>query len=163
VVEQTAREIVGEMLGLLGYEQVTFDVRDTLLPESLEEERSLVLSIRGPGTERLLADGARPLNALQFLARLLLSRRLGQWANLLLDVGGDRSRRMRELCQLAEQSAQLVEREGRPVSLPPMTAYERRVVHLALRDHESIATQSIGTGENRKVTVRRKDQLLPEP
>jgi spoIIIJ-associated protein len=69
---------------------------------------------------------------------------------------------MKELFQLAEQSATLVEREGRPVSLPPMTPYERRVVHLALREHPSVATQSIGAGEFRKVTVRRKDQLLPE-
>jgi spoIIIJ-associated protein len=79
---------------------------------------------------------------------------------LLLDVTGDRARRGKELFQLAEQSAELVEREGRPVSLPPMTPYERRVVHLALRNHETVATQSIGTGDSRKVTVRLKGQML---
>jgi spoIIIJ-associated protein len=160
--EEVAREVVGQMLRLLGYEEVGFEVRSSLLPESMDGEDSLVLSIQGPGTERLLTDGARPLNALQFLARLVMSRKTGRWANLLLDVGSDRARRMQELVQLAEQSALLVEREGRPVSLPPMTAYERRVVHLALRNHTRIATQSIGSGEFRKVTVRRADQLLPE-
>jgi spoIIIJ-associated protein len=63
---------------------------------------------------------------------------------------------------MAKQSATLVEREGRPVSLPPMSAYERRVVHIVLKDHPVVATQSIGTGEVRKVTVRRLDQMLPE-
>ncbi len=161
-VEAAAQEVVGEMLQLLGYEEPSFELRDSLLPPGLEDRSSIVLSIRGPGTERLLAENARALNALQFLARLVLLRRLGRWANLLLDVGDDRARRMRELCQLAEQSAALVEREGRPVSLPPMTPYERRVVHLALRDRSDVTTQSIGHGENRKVTVRRRDQLLPE-
>jgi spoIIIJ-associated protein len=161
-IEAVAREVVGTMLGLLGYEDLSFDAQTTLLPEAIEGEESLVLSIQGSGTDRLLADEARPLNALQFLSRLIVSRRTAHWANLLLDVGGDRARRMRELYQLAEQSAELVERDGRAVSLPPMTPYERRVVHLALRNHPSVATQSIGTGEGRKVTVRRKDQLLPE-
>ena len=62
---------------------------------------------------------------------------------------------------MAEQSTRLVERENRPINLPPMTPYERRVVHLALKPFEDITTQSIGIGFGRKVTVRRKDQLLP--
>jgi spoIIIJ-associated protein len=69
---------------------------------------------------------------------------------------------VQELLQLAGQSADLVQREGRPVALPPMSAYERRVVHLALKDHPAVATQSIGSGDYRKVTVRLRDQLLPE-
>ncbi len=160
--EALAREAVETLLGLLGFEDLVLETSDSLLPVKIEGEQSLVLTVRGPGTERLLANEARALQAMQFIVRLIIGRRTEHWANLLLDVDGDRARRMKELFQLAEQSAVLVERDGRPVSLPPMTAYERRVVHLALRDHPGVATQSIGTGDSRKVTVRRKDQLLPE-
>jgi len=157
-----AEAVVSDLLGYLGYEQAEIERRETLLPVEIEGENSLVLSIKGPDTDKLLADDARPLYALQFVSRLVVGRRIDTWVNLLLDVNGDRARRMQELFQLAEQSADLVEREGLPVSLPPMSAYERRVVHLALREHPAIVTQSIGSGQSRKVTVRRKDQILPE-
>jgi spoIIIJ-associated protein len=157
-----ARAQLEPMLALLGYEDVTIEQTDTLLPLELQEEQSLVLTIRGTGVERLLADDAQPLLALQFLVRLAVSRHTDTWANLLLDVNGDRARRVKELFHLSEQSAELVERDGHPVSLPPMTAYERRVVHLALRDHPTVATQSIGYGDRRKVTVRLQGQLLPD-
>lgn len=156
-----AGEVTLTMLRLLGFEDATVEPSDALLPSDVEDGDSLVLCIRGQGTERLLANDAEALNALQFLVRLVVSRRLEGWVSVLLDVDGDRARRVQELLQLATQSASLVEREGRPVALPPMTAYERRVVHLALRDHDRVATQSIGSGQNRKVTVRLKDQLLP--
>lgn len=157
-----AREIVEQLLARMGFEEVGTELKASLLPVKVEDETSLVVSIHGPGTDRLTRKDGRGLQALQFVARLLLSRRMGYWSNLLLDVDDDRARRIKEIYMMAEQSAELVEREGRPVSLPPMTAYERRVVHLALRDHDSIATQSIGQGQGRKVTVRLKDQLLPE-
>ena len=96
------------------------------------------------------------------MTRLIVSRRADPWCSVLLDVDGDRRRRVRELLALATQSAELVESGGKPVSLPPMGAYERRVVHLALRAHPTVATQSIGTGGYRKVPVPRRDQMLPE-
>lgn len=156
-----ATDVVTRLVGLMGYDDISVEARSSLLPVTVDEENALVLVIRGQSVDRLLAHNARSLYALQFLARLMLSRRVQGWTNLLLDVNDDRARRIREIFQMAEQSASLVEREGKPVSLPPMTPYERRVVHLALRDHTSIATQSIGAGPSRKVTVRRKDQLLP--
>jgi spoIIIJ-associated protein len=157
-----AQGIVQDILNKLGFEGAQVDLEPGLLPTSLQEEDSAVLSIHGEGTERLLARDGSSLRALQFITRLLVSRRTESWTSVLLDVDGDRRRQIKELLALAEQSADLVENGGRPVSLPPMGAYERRVVHIALKDHPTIATQSIGSGDRRKVTVRRKDQLLPD-
>lgn len=156
-----AGEVTGRYLDLLGFEDVSVQRGDSLLPVDVEGEESVVLNVSGAGTRRLLKNDGQPLLALQFLIRLAVNREAGRWVNLLLDVDGDRARRVTELFDLAEQSAALVDREGRPVALPPMTAYERRVVHLALRDHPDVTTQSIGRGETRKVTVRLKGQLLP--
>lgn len=148
-------------LRLLGYDDIAVEEGAALVPNDVEDEASLVLNVRSEESHRLLARDGRPLLALQFLVRLAVNRQTGTWVNLLLDVDGDRARRVKELFSLAEQSADLVDRDGRPVSLPPMTAYERRVVHLALKDHPSVTTQSIGRGEARKVTVRLKGQELP--
>ncbi len=160
-VSEEAREVTLTMLRLLGFDDASVEPSDALLPSNVDDADSLVLCIRGRDTDRLLANDAESLNALQFLVRLVVSRRVEGWVSVLLDVNGDRARRVQELLQLATQSAVLVEQEGRPVALPPMSAYERRVVHLALRNHATVATQSIGSGEYRKVTVRLKDQLLP--
>jgi spoIIIJ-associated protein len=160
--EAVAIETTAALLGLMGFEDVTVEPADGLIPTDVEDSESLVLCIRGKGTQRLLHDDAEPLNALQFLVRLVVSRRVEGWVSVLLDVDGDRARRVQELLQLADQSAELVARGGRPVALPPMSAYERRVVHLALKDHPVVATQSIGSGDYRKVTVRLREQLLPE-
>lgn len=161
-VIDAAKRIVGRILADMGCDEgLEMEAKPSLLPVPIDGEESLVLSIHGPFVDRLTARGGRGLAALQFVARLLVSRELGRWVNLLLDIDGDRARRIKEIYLMAEQSARLVEREGRPVSLPPMTPYERRVVHLALKQFEEITTQSIGLGFGRKVTVRRKDQLLP--
>lgn len=154
--------VVRELVERLGYEGAQVTRSGVWLPDELSDDQSLVVEVEGPHVEDLLNNEAEALQAMQFVARLILAHKLDGWVNLLVDVNGDRARRVQELVLLARQSADLVERDGRPVSLPPMSAYERRVVHLALSDHPVVATQSIGTGEWRKVTVRRIDQMLPE-
>lgn len=161
--EAKATAVCGDLLRHLGYPEARIELQAGLLPEDMEDDDpATVLSIRGGGSERLLTRDAEPLYALQFLTRMVVSQQTGEWTHVLLDVDGDRRRRVKELVAMAEQSADLVERDGRPVSLPPMSAYDRRVVHIALRDHPSIITQSIGQGDRRKITVRRVDQMLPE-
>ncbi len=160
---EAAAAVALDLVRLLGYAEATVEIQDSLLPDGEDDDiGSAVLCIRGRGTERLLNEDSAALNALQFVTRLIVSRSANAWCNVLLDVDGDRRRRVKELLALASQSAELVESGGKPVSLPPMGAYERRVVHLALRDHATVATQSIGNGTYRKVTVRRRDQMLPD-
>lgn len=161
--EAKATAVCGDLLRHLGYPEARIELQAGLLPEDMEDDDpATVLSIRGGGAERLLTRDAEPLYALQFLTRMVVSQQTGEWTHVLLDVDGDRRRRVKELVAMADQSADLVERDGRPVSLPPMSAYDRRVVHIALRDHPAIITQSIGQGDRRKITVRRVDQMLPE-
>ena len=166
--EGTPFEVASSVLDMtlrgLGFDGFTIERGADLLPQDPDEDdvESEVASVRGGGTEGLLDQDGKVLDALQFVTRLIVSRATGEWANLLVDVDGDRKRQVDELFALAQQSADLVESDGRPVSLPPMNAYQRRVVHIALRDHPTIATQSIGAGDRRKVTVRRRDQLLPD-
>lgn len=158
-----ASAVLDVTLSGLGFAGFRIERGADLLPkEAGMDDESEVASVLGGGTESLLGQDGKVLDALQFITRLIVSRATGEWTSLLVDVDGDRRRQIEELFALAQQSADLVENDGRAVSLPPMNAYERRVVHIALRDHPTVATQSIGDGDRRKVTVRRRDQLLPE-
>lgn len=117
------------------------------------EAPSLVLNIRGEDLGILIGRRGETLGALQYMLRLMLSRELGRWEPVVVDVESYRVRRRRSLRQLAQRMADRVAFSRRKVVLEAMPAYERRIIHLALRDHPSVVTQSIGEGQNRKVTI----------
>lgn len=71
----------------------------------------------------------------------------------MVDVEGYRARRERQLRRLARRMAQQAVERGRTMVLEPMPAHERRIIHLELRDHEQVRTESVGEGERRKVTI----------
>jgi spoIIIJ-associated protein len=78
---------------------------------------------------------------------------VAHWAQVIVDVEGYRSRRERQLRQMARRMADQAIKTGRRQVLEPMAASERRIVHLELRDHPNVTTQSIGEEPGRKVTI----------
>jgi spoIIIJ-associated protein len=76
---------------------------------------------------------------------------------IIIDVEGYKQRRYEALRALAWRLAEQVKVRGVPFSLEPMSAYERRIIHLALADHPDVTTQSIGEGEARKVVILPKE------
>jgi spoIIIJ-associated protein len=116
------------------------------------------LNVVGEGDEKealgaLIGRKGERLSALQHLVNLLLSKRVGEWTRILVDVEDYRGRRERQLRDLANRAAERVMETGKMLQLEPMPALERRWIHLALRDHERVATQSIGEEPNRRVVV----------
>jgi spoIIIJ-associated protein len=142
------REILEELMKHLG-----FDVRIEV--ESGDTSRLNVVG-NDDGHEALGAligrKGER-LSALQHLVNLMLSRRMGEWTRVLVDVEDYRGRRERQLRDIANRAAARVEETGKMLQLEPMPALERRWIHLALRDHPNVATQSIGEEPNRRIVV----------
>jgi spoIIIJ-associated protein len=86
----------------------------------------------------------------------MVNKQIERRASIVLDVEGYRQRRERQLRDLAKRMADRVARDGRTAVLEPMPAHERRIVHLALRDHPAVTTYSVGDGDRRKVTIRLK-------
>ena len=78
---------------------------------------------------------------------------MGSWTRVLVDVEDYRGRRERQLRDLADRAAERVVETGKMLQLEPMPALERRWIHLALRDHPGVATQSIGEEPNRRVVL----------
>ena len=143
------REILETLMGHLGFEGIKVEVR---------EGETSRLNVVGEGADRealgsLIGRKGERLSALQHLVNLMLSRRTGQWTRVLVDVEDYRGRRERQLIDLAQRAAERVVETGKMLQLEPMPALERRWIHLALRDHTGVGTQSIGEEPNRRVVV----------
>ncbi len=118
-----------------------------------QDEPTLVLDIRGNDLSTLIGRRGETLDGLQYLVRLLTAKELGHYVHVVLDVEGYKAHRAQMLKQLALRMAERVVSTRKPAALEPMPANERRIVHLALRDHAQVRTESVGMGENRKVTI----------
>lgn len=120
------------------------------------EEETITLHIEGADEQAmglLIGRRGETLQSLQFLLNMLVSRKTRGWPQLVVDVGNYRQRRRESLEGLAHRMADRVRQTGRSIMLEPMAAYERRIVHLALRSSDDIYTQSTGEGENRKIVI----------
>jgi spoIIIJ-associated protein len=118
-----------------------------------QDEPTLVLDIRGSDLSTLIGRRGETLDSLQYVVRLLVAKELGRYLHVVLDVEGYKAHRAQMLKQLALRMADRVATTHKPAALEPMPANERRIVHLALRDHPQVRTESVGLGENRKVTI----------
>jgi len=117
------------------------------------EVSPLVLNLVGDDLGMLIGRRGETLRDLQFIARLIISRRLGVWPNVIIDVENYKSKRVTALQSLAHRIADQVRKTHKPVALEPMPASERRIIHLALRDDPDVYTESTGQDEARKVQV----------
>ncbi len=115
------------------------------------------IDITGKDLSILIGKKAETLNALQFIARLIIGKELEQSVPLVIDVEGYRKRRELQLQKLALRVAEQVSETGRSQALEPMPPNERRLVHIALREHPEVYTESVDSGNRRKVVIFPKD------
>lgn len=155
-VEQIARHILEDMFERMEIEAFVTAVRSVVPGQKGEPEETITLHVEGADEEAmglLIGRRGETLRSLQFMVNLLVSRRVQKWPQIVVDVGNYRQRRQESLEGLARRMAERVRQSGRPMVLEPMGAYERRIVHLALRGDTSVYTQSAGEGETRKVVI----------
>jgi spoIIIJ-associated protein len=115
-----------------------------------------VLDIEGKDSELLQAQTGELLEALQHLINQVFGRSLAGGARLVCDVNGFRATREAELQAMANLAANRVRQTGMPFTFEPMSANERRIIHLTLADSEDLSTESIGEGSDRKLRIVRK-------
>jgi len=142
------KAILERLMGHLGFEvQVEVETGETSRLNVVAEgdEKEALGALIGRKGERL--------SALQHLVNLMLSKEMGSWTRVLVDVEDYRGRRERQLRELAERAAARVVETGKMLQLEPMSALERRWIHMSLRDHPAVATQSIGEEPNRRVVL----------
>jgi len=126
--------------------------------EAEEGERVPVLNIVGDDLGILIGRQNEVLSALELITRLMVNQHSRARSDFAIDVNGYRARRAESLRKLGLRMADQAVQTGRTVALEPMPPSERRIIHLALRDHSVVVTQSVGEGDRRKVTIiPRKD------
>ena len=133
-----------------------FGIEDAAVEEYEGDEGEIILDVVGGDLALLIGRHGRTLDALQTLVSAITSRELGFRHPVIVDVEGYRHRRRQKLEDIARRSADRSARQHISVRLRPMTAYERRVVHVALRDDQRVTTQSEGEDPFRVVVVNPK-------
>jgi len=148
--QQTAKRSLEELVTRMGIRA------QVVIRRKVDEEEELptvVLDIVGDDLGILIGRRGETLAALQYITRLVVGRKTRRWHPLVVDVEQYKVRRERSLRRLAERMAERVSFSQQTVALEAMPAYERRIVHLALRDYPTVTTKSVGEGDQRKVTI----------
>jgi spoIIIJ-associated protein len=138
-----------ERLGL----RTTVEVIAQSSAEADEDDRVPVLNIVGDDLGVLIGRQNETLSAMEFITRLAVNQQSHSRSQFTVDVNGYRAKRAEALRKLAFRMADQCAESGRTVALEPMPPSERRIIHMALRDHPKVFTQSVGEGDRRKVTV----------
>jgi spoIIIJ-associated protein len=147
-VADTAVAAIQEILGAFGIEAA--------IDEYEGDEGEIILDIVGGELGLLIGRHGKTLDSMQTLVGAITSRKLGFRYPVVVDIEGYRGRRREKLEDVARRTADRVARQGRAVKLRPMTSYERRVVHMALRNDRRVVTGSEGEEPTRAVVVSPK-------
>ena len=151
---KTVQSVVVEMLDRM---RIKAEVKVRYIdPQDDKDQRVAMVDIEGKDLSILIGRRSETLNALQYITSLIVNKELGRWVPIQIDVQGYRTRRERQLRQLGRRMAEQAIQSGRKQTLEPMPANERRVIHLELRDHPQVFTESVGEEPYRKVTISLK-------
>lgn len=151
-VANIAKAYLEQLLEHMGIEA---EVTPRIAPDLVDpgEDPPLVLDVTGKDLGILIGRRSETLQALQYMVRLMVSKDLQSWQRIVVDVESYRARRRRSLSQMAKRMAERAVTSGERVVMESMSAYDRRIIHVALRDHPDVFTKSIGRESNRKVTI----------
>lgn len=153
-MKETSQKLLTKILDTIGFE--AYEIEFT-------EPRELVYQINISGlsdrdTALLIGRQGEVLQSLQFILRTLLREEMdliaGEERQLVIDVMNYRQRQIDHLTIMAKRKAREAKMENKDMSLRPMSPYERRVVHMALKDDTEIATHSLGEEPNRYIIIK---------
>ncbi len=130
-----------------------FNVGEVTIDEYEGDEGELILDISGDDMAVLIGRHGKTLDALQFIVSMITVRTIGFRYPVVVDVEGYKNRQRQKLESIARSSANRAASQHRKVGLRPMTPYERRIIHIALRDDDRVETVSEGEGSARHVVV----------
>lgn len=144
---KVVEEVTGLMLKSLG-------VSDPFEVSEAEEGYEVVLNTEDSGI--IIGHHGDTLEALQLLLSLALSKKLGEFKRVSLEVGDYKKNRTDWLQTLAVETKERALSENREVYLPNLKSWERRLVHLALQEDDEVVSESVGEGKDRVLVVKPK-------
>lgn len=119
-------------------------------------ENIIHVIISGENSTKLIGYRGEALNALQVILSTIASKNKDSNVKVILDIGNYKDTRKKTLEELAEKVEKTVRKTGKSITLEPMTAYERKIIHTRLQDSEFVKTYSIGENDRRRVVIAKK-------
>lgn len=145
-------QIVSKLVDMLSVEcekKIAMEVDD-------DEEKYLKISIEGDDVGSLIGYRGKTLNAIQLIVSQMIARDLEDRIRVLVDVNNYRERRKEYLQSLGRKAAAQAQENNQSVELPPLSPYERRIIHMSLKDVDGVETESEGEGRDRHIVVKVK-------
>jgi spoIIIJ-associated protein len=139
-----AQEILTQLLQKMG---------ETCAIHGVQEANQINLVIEGEDAGLLIGKQGQTLEALQYLVTKILSKQTQKKPRVVIDIESYRERHKQSLIELAFKHGEKAKRIGKPVTLNPMNAHDRRIVHLALQNDKEIKTKSRGEGLYKKIII----------
>ncbi|MBL8100509.1 MAG: protein jag [Anaerolineales bacterium] len=150
----TTENVVSKLIHHMGLKaQVSANYDES----STDERRVIQVDVRGDDLSALIGRHAETLVAFQHVASLIVGKQTEHYVQLVVDVEGYRARREKQIRQLANRMADQVTKTGKKVTMEPMPSSERRIVHMELRGHPAVTTESTGEEPYRKVVILPKE------
>jgi spoIIIJ-associated protein len=163
----TAKKIDAFLKNMIASGAFKLKYRITVNPPALMghemETPEILVELAGPDSSLVLERGAEVLRAIELLTHESLHLHPEDHDKVTFDCRGYRAARQQELKLAAEVAAERVLKSGMPYSFAPMSSRERRLIHLAFRDHDALTTQSEGEGGRRYVVLYPKDHKPARP
>ena len=144
-----AKQNLGDFLNVflkqISDEELTYNIED--------DKYYIYVNIEGEKTNSLIGYRGENLNALQTLLGAISNKNIEEKTRVILDISGYREKRKKVLEELAEKVSKTVIKTRKKVTLEPMSAYERKIIHSKLQNHPKVTTESVGEEPNRKIVV----------
>lgn len=149
-LDEIADASIETIQGILSF----FDIGEVTIDEYEGDEGELILDITGDDLGILIGRYGRTLDSLQFMVSTINFKKLGFRYPVVVDVEGYKSRQREKIESIARSTARKAVSQDRDISMRPMTPYERRIVHVTLKDDDRVITESEGEGSERHVVVK---------
>lgn len=158
---QEVKKLLNEFLIQMG-----LDAEITTSFDQADEDkgfRYVKVELKGENLQELIGFHGANLEAIQIILGMMLNKRMGESderVRLLIDINDYKASRIKYLESLAIRAAQQVKESGQSMELRPMKPFERRIVHMHLKNETGIKTESSGEGEDRKITILPTEDLF---
>lgn len=148
MAENNIKKFLDEFISKLPTSDITYEIKN--------DKNDLLVDINGQDTGYLIGYRGNVLNSLQLILNNVANNELNERVRVLLNIGGYKQKREKDLKDLAEKIAGTVIRKRKSITLEPMSSYERKIIHSALQENSKVETHSIGEEPNRKIVVSLK-------
>lgn len=146
--EENIKKFLDEFISKLPTNDLKYEIKN--------EKNDIFVDIKGEDTGYLIGYRGNVLNSLQVILNNIANNELNERARVLLNIGGYKEKREKDLKDLADKIAGTVIKKRKSITLEPMSSYERKIIHSKLQENSKVETHSIGEEPNRKIVVSLK-------